>query len=79
MKNTAIGALVGIVLSAAIIILRFLMDSVIRDEQYLLDTYKDIPILSVIPDLTAEEGGGYYYAYRNAAKKNGAANKGAKK
>lgn len=63
MKNTLVGALIGFVLSAAVVILRFLMDSTIRDEEYLLETYKDIPVLTVVPDLTAEGGNGYYYGY----------------
>lgn len=70
MKNTAIGALIGLVASAAIVILRFLMDSTIRDEEYLLETYKNIPVLSVIPDLSAEDSGGYYYGYRKSYDKN---------
>lgn len=63
MKNTLIGALLGIVASSAVIILRFLMDSIIRDEEYLLEVYKDIPVLTVIPDLSNEDSGGYYYGY----------------
>ncbi|MCR5527921.1 MAG: hypothetical protein K6F49_01745 [Saccharofermentans sp.] len=62
-KITAIGALLGIVASCAIIVLRFLMDSIIRDEEYLLETYKNIPILTVIPDLNVEDSSGYYYGY----------------
>ena len=79
MKNTAIGALIGIVASCAIIILRFLMDSIIRDEEYLLETYKDIPVLTVIPDLSAEDSGGYYYGYRKSYDKNHEAGKEATK
>lgn len=61
MKITAIGALLGIVASSAVIILRFLMDTIIRDEEYLAETFKDIPVLTVIPDLGEEDAGGYYY------------------
>ncbi|MBR6484667.1 MAG: hypothetical protein IKT14_06570 [Clostridiales bacterium] len=68
MKNTAIGAMLGFVISAAIIVLRFLMDSTIREEEYLLETYKEIPVLSVIPDLTSDDGGSYYYYKKTKAK-----------
>lgn len=66
MKISLIGALLGIVASSAVIILRFLMDSIIRDEEYLIETYKDIPVLTVIPDLTAEDDGGYYYNHKKS-------------
>ena len=36
------------------------MDSTIRDEEFLLEKYKDIPVLSTIPDLTEDTKGGYY-------------------
>jgi len=68
MKNTAIGGMLGFVICAAIVVLRFLMDSTIREEEYLLETYKDIPVLSVIPDLTTDEGGSYYYYKKTSVK-----------
>ena len=64
MKNTAIGMLLGFVVACGIIILRSLMDSTIRDEEFLLDKYKEIPVLSTIPDLMEDAKGGYYgYGY----------------
>ena len=60
MKNTAIGMLLGFVIACGIIILRSLMDSTIRDEEFLLDKYKEIPVLSTIPDLMEDAKGGYY-------------------
>ena len=65
-RNTAIGFLVGAVLAAAIIILTHLLDENIRSEDYLSQSFPDIPLLSVIPDMHAsrQRSGGYYgYGY----------------
>ena len=63
LKNTAIGMLLGFVIACGIIILRSLMDSTIREEDFLLDKYKDIPVLASVPDLAADAHGGYGYGY----------------
>ena len=60
LKNTAIGMLLFAILACGIVILRSLMDSTIRDEEFLLDKYKDIPVLATIPDLMEDSRGGYY-------------------
>ena len=60
MKNTAIGMLMGFVIACGIIILISLMDSTIREEDFLLEKYKDIPILATVPDLVEDSVGGYY-------------------
>ena len=60
MKNTAIGMLLGFVIACGIIILLSLMDSTIREEEFLLEKYKDIPVLASIPDLNEDASGGYY-------------------
>lgn len=60
MKNTAIGMLIGFVLACGIIILISLMDSTIREEEFLLEKYKDIPVLATVPDLVEDLGNGYY-------------------
>lgn len=52
---TLIGILIGFALSAFVIILRTIVDTAIRSEEYLLETYSDIPVLSVIPDLLHEK------------------------
>ena len=62
LKNTAIGMLLGFVIACGIIILRSLMDSTIREEDFLLDKYKDIPVLASVPDLAADAHGGYGYS-----------------
>ena len=59
--NTVIGALVGFVLAAAIVILRYMLDDQIHEEDYLTQTYPNIPLLAVVPDMLASEGKGYYY------------------
>lgn len=65
-KYTAMGILAGIVLSCFVIVVLELLDDVIHDEEYLLQTY-NIPILAVIPDLTGKKKGGYYSSYYDKA------------
>ena len=66
-KSAAIGALIGIVLSSGVIILMYMLDTKVRNEDYLLETYRDIPILSSVPDLNNNGKRGYgYYGYRKA-------------
>ena len=64
-KSAAIGALIGVALSAGIIIFLSLIDTKIRNEEFLLDNYKGIPVLTSVPDLTSAEKGGYY-GYRRS-------------
>lgn len=63
--NTVIGALVGFVFAAAVVILRYLFDESIRTEDYLTQTYPNIPLLAVVPDMMGNGGKGYgsYYKY----------------
>lgn len=65
-KNTVIGALVGLVAAAAIVILQYMMDENIRSEDYLTQTYPNIPLLTVVPDMSGKnrEHGGYGYGAR---------------
>ena len=65
MKTSVLGVLVGAVLSGSIVILMYLLDTKIRGEDFLLETYKDIPILATVPDLSANSKGGYY-GYKRA-------------
>ena len=69
-KYTAIGILAGIVLSCFIIVVLELMDDVIHDEDYLIETY-NIPVLAVIPDLTAKKKSGYYSSYYGKDRRDG--------
>ena len=70
MKNTAIGMLIGFVLACGVVILISLMDTTIREEGYLLEKYKDIPILATVPDLI-EDLEETYYGYGSAYAKAG--------
>lgn len=60
-KNTLIGALIGLLLSAGIIIFLELNDTVIRDENFLLTYYEDIPLLAIVPDIDSKASGKDYY------------------
>lgn len=60
-RNTMIGILLGLMLMSAIYIIRDLMDEQIHDTDYLTKTYGDIPVLAVIPDLTAKSASHYSY------------------
>lgn len=60
--NTVIGALVGFVLAAAIVILRYMLDDQIHEEEYLTQTYPNIPLLAVVPDMLSSESKGYYHS-----------------
>lgn len=64
-KNTAIGALFGFVIAAAIIVIGYLRDDVIHSEDYITKTYPSIPLLTVVPDLinSSTDGYGYYSSY----------------
>ena len=71
-RNTAIGALLGLVLSAGFVIVTHLFDENIRSEDYLTQTYPDIPLLAVIPDMNpSKQSSGSDYGYRSStARKN---------
>lgn len=60
-RYTAIGMLVGVIVACAVICVMVLRDTLIHNEDYLMDTY-GLPVLAVIPDLMDHSGGvGYYY------------------
>jgi capsular polysaccharide biosynthesis protein len=67
-KTAAIGALIGVVLSSGVIIFLSLIDTKVRSEEYLLEAFRDIPILTSVPDLN-ESGKGGYYGYRRSESK----------
>ena len=62
-KNTAIGLVIGGFLSAFVIIIRHLFDDVVRTEEFLTSNF-DIPMLAIIPNLTAGKDKGYYKKYK---------------
>ncbi len=58
-----IGATMGVVLSAAIVIVLELFDTTIRSEEYLTQRYGNLPLLTVIPSTESAKSGyfkGYY-------------------
>jgi len=62
MKNTAMGVMLGLVLSCGVYVVMFLLDTEIHSESYLLRTYPNIPLLTVVPDVNSS-GRGYGYSY----------------
>lgn len=60
---TAIGMLVGIAASCMVLIIMMVSDTLIHNEDYLMETY-DLPVLAVIPDLSSSNEEGYYGAYQ---------------
>lgn len=69
-KYTAVGLILGVILSAAVLVVAALMDDTIHDEDYILRTY-DYPILGKVPDLVNSGGKsyGYYYQRHQRSKK----------
>lgn len=62
-KYAIVGAMIGFIVSVAIICIVDLLDDVIHDEEYLTKTY-ELPILAVVPDLyEAGQGHSTEYAY----------------
>ena len=74
-KNLMIGFLVGAVLAAGIITVRFLIDEqndvVIHSSDELRELYPDIKVLALIPDMRLSEKKGYYYSSYYGDKKKG--------
>ena len=63
-KYTMIGGMLGVLLVAAILTIRAILDDTIYDEEYVIQTY-GCPILAKIPDLTGNEGNRYSYYYKD--------------
>ncbi|MBP3646786.1 MAG: hypothetical protein J6K55_10225 [Clostridia bacterium] len=60
-KYTLVGLLLGALASCGVIVVIELLDDRIRTENYLLENFSTIPLLSVIPDMLEEKNGGQYY------------------
>ena len=52
--NMLLGFVIGVIGACAVVVIRELMDDLIHDSDYLIQTY-DIPVLAVIPDLLASQ------------------------
>lgn len=71
-RFTAIGLLLGFVLSCGVIIVMELLDEQIRNEDYLLQNY-DLPVLATVPDLLSNTSdSGYYKRHSDTAAGKGA-------
>ena len=74
-KNTILGFLVGAVLAAGIVVVKFLIDEqndvVIHSADELRELYPDIKVLAMIPDMRLSEKKGYYYSSYYGDKKKG--------
>ncbi len=68
-KYTAVGFILGVLLSTVIIAVLAMLDDTIHDEEYILKAY-DFPILAKIPDLLngSNHEYGYYYQRKKANK-----------
>lgn len=67
-KNTAIGFLLGFLLSAGGISLWVILDTTIRTEDDITQNCK-YPVLAAVPDMEAPSKGGYAYSYDRDRKK----------
>ena len=59
-KNAVLAAMLGAMLTCGVIVVADLMDEQIHDTDYLTQTYSDIPVLAVVPDLLAKNKSSYY-------------------
>ena len=73
-KNTMLGVVLGAFLAAALIVVKELMDTKVRDSDYLKQTY-NTPVLAVIPDLTSSGGKNYSQYAKGDKGKNKASSK----
>ncbi len=64
-ETTLFGAAIGMGIAAMIIVLFELIDTKIRSEDVLLNEYKDIPLLAVVPGETSVRYGNYKYYKRH--------------
>jgi len=67
-RNTAIGMMMGMLVSFIVIVIFDVMDRTINDTEYLINTY-NIPLIGEVPNLSNEKKSGHYgykykYAYR---------------
>ena len=67
-KYTAIGLMLGILLSVVAVVVTALLDDTIHDEDYILNNY-EYPILGKVPDLLNTGGKKYNYYYSQKSKK----------
>lgn len=71
-----LGAAVGAALCAAVISILELFDTTIYSEEYITQTYGDLPLLTVIPGVGSTRGGYYKGYYEKPHKKESSSKKG---
>ena len=62
-RYTAVGLLLGVILSVIVFVVLALLDDTIHDEEYILRTY-DYPILGKVPNLLNDDNKSYGYNYQ---------------
>ena len=69
-KYTSIGLVLGFLVSCLAVILTDVFDDIIRDDDYLTQTY-NVPVLGIIPDLSVQntDKAGYGYGYGNRVRR----------
>lgn len=68
-RSAILGAMLGVVITAVLIIAMDQMDTSINSEEYLAVTYGEYPLLAVIPDAQQSGVSGYYKGYYEAEPK----------
>ncbi len=59
-EHTAVGCVIGLMLSFIVLVIIAIADDTIHDEDYILNNY-DYPILAKVPDLYTHDSKGYNY------------------
>ncbi len=66
-RYTAVGLILGALISIIAIVIAAIMDDTIHDEEYVLNTY-NYPILANVPNLLGTSSGSYGYYYQSKRK-----------
>ncbi len=67
-KYTAVGLILGVVISGIVLVILAVLDDTIHDEDYVLQTY-EYPILAKVPDLFSSSSKSYSSYYQSSKKK----------
>ncbi len=68
-RYTLIGLLAGLLIAAAVVVIRELTNDEIQRDEELLQLHPEVPILASIPDLKAQGSGGYGYGEKPEGEK----------
>ena len=67
-RNTVIGAVLGFLIAAAVVVIRFLLDDKVKNENELENRFS-LPVVGVIPNMNSSPKGSNYYYYEYSYKK----------